>query len=84
MENNEYFLTWKAPGQSHTPHETDVVKYVVYEFFPGETLDTEDAQTIVAMTPYTKVKIDPEKGVTFAVSSLDRMNRESKPVFLYY
>lgn len=83
-ENNEYFLTWKAPKRSNTPHESDVVKYVVYEFFPGETQDTEDSQTIVAMTPYTKVKIDPEKGVTFAVSGLDRMNRESKPVFIYF
>lgn len=83
-EDGQYFLIWKAPAKSHTPHESDVVKYVVYEFFPGESQDTDDAQTIVAMTPYTKVKIDPEKGMTYAVTGLDRMNRESKPIFIYH
>lgn len=81
-ENEGYFLTWEAPEQSRKQHETDAVRYVVYEFFPGETHDIEDSQTIVALTPYTRVKIDPEKGVTFAVTALDRMNRESKPIFI--
>lgn len=82
-KGNETWLVWNAPHNSRTPHETDVVKYVVYEFFPGESLDIEDAQTIIAMTPYTRVRVDGDKGVTYAVTSLDRMNRESKPVFIY-
>lgn len=84
-EGNKYFLSWDAPskGRGQKESETDVVKFVVYEFFPGEEQDTEDSQTIVALTPYTRVLIDGEEGATFAVTTLDRMNRESKPVFIY-
>ena len=77
------YLVWKAPSKKSTQHATDVVKYVVYEFFAGETQDIDDAQTIVAMTPYTRVKVDGSKGNTYAVTTLDRMNRESKPIFVY-
>ena len=41
-------------------------------------------QAIVALTPYRKMLIDPDaQGVTYAVTALDRMNRESEPIFLY-
>ena len=57
---------------------------MVYEFFPGEKQDTEDPQAIVAMTPYNRVRVEnAERGMTYAVTTLDRLNRESKPVFLY-
>ncbi len=82
-DGKDYFLTWKAPAHSHREAETDAVKYVVYEFFPGESQDIEDSQTIVAMTPYTRVRINGDKGSTYAVTALDRMNRESKPIFIY-
>lgn len=63
--------------------ETDVVKYVVYEFFEGENIDTSDSQTIIAITPFNKVRVeDDEKGITFVVTAVDRMNRESRPVKL--
>lgn len=65
----------------------DAVMYVVYSFLPGErTDDLSDAETIIAVTPFSRVLIsddeDPEsvRGMTFAVTSLDRMNRESTPV----
>ncbi|MCM1369995.1 MAG: family 10 glycosylhydrolase [Candidatus Amulumruptor caecigallinarius] len=77
------FLTWTGPDRSHRESESDAVRYVVYEFFPGESQDIEDAQTIVAVTPYNRVKINGGNGSTFAVTALDRMNRESKPIFLY-
>ncbi|MGM9816200.1 MAG: glycoside hydrolase family 10 protein [Lepagella sp.] len=76
------FLSWEGPQGGKRASETDAVRYVVYEFFPGETLDIEDPQTIVALTPYTRIKVDGERGHTFAVTVLDRMNRESKPIFL--
>ncbi|MDE6393268.1 MAG: family 10 glycosylhydrolase [Muribaculaceae bacterium] len=83
-DGDKSFLTWNAPArQGHEEEATDVVKYVVYEFFQGESQDTEDSQTIVAMTPYTKVSITADKGATYAVTALDRMNRESKPIFIY-
>lgn len=78
------FLMWEAPESSHKHHATDPVRYVVYQFFAGEKQDITDPQTIIALTPFTKVQIDPEqKGVTYAVTALDRMNRESDPIFLY-
>lgn len=80
---NGTFLTWEGPSRGHNQHETDVVRYVIYEFFPGEAQDIDDAQTIIAVTPFNKARIDDEKGVTYAVTCLDRMNRESKPIFIY-
>lgn len=77
------WLVWKAPTKSNHDQDSDATKYVVYQFFPGETHDIEDSQTIIALTPYTRVKIDSEKGLTYAVTTLDRMNRESKPIFIY-
>lgn len=76
------FLQWKAPKNGQKPSPTDVIKYVVYEFFPGENRDIEDPQTIIAITPYTKVKVDGEKGLIFGVTTVDRMNRESNPIFI--
>ncbi len=80
----EAFLSWEAPRRGPSKSESDVVRYAVYEFFPGEPQDTGDPQTIVALTPFTRVRIYPEPGVTFAVTALDRMNRESHPIFIYY
>lgn len=83
-KDGKKFLTWKAPSQGHKEQATDAVKFVVYEFFPGETQDLNDPQTIIAITPYNRVALpESEKGVTFAVTSVDRMNRESAPIFLY-
>lgn len=82
-DGKDTYLVWKAPTRGHGDSETDVVKYVVYEFFQGETQDINDPQAIVALTPYTRVKVDSDKGLTFAVTALDRMNRESKPIFVY-
>lgn len=83
-EGDKEFLMWETPKASHKPHATDPVRYVVYQFFAGEKQDITDPQTIIALTPFNKVEIDPkEKGVTYAVTALDRMNRESDPIFLY-
>lgn len=85
-ENNQLFLKWSAPEQGTTEKSTDAVKYVVYQFFPGETVDIEDGETIIAMTPYPAVLIEDNSdgpaasGSTFLVTALDRMNRESDPV----
>lgn len=78
------FLEWKAPKNGSRQSANDVTKYVVYEFFPGEDRNIEDAQTIIAITPFTRVKVEGEKGVVFGVTAVDRQNRESKPVFIQY
>lgn len=81
-KNNENYLVWDAPVNGPTQQDTDVVKYVVYQFFPGEDVNIEDSQTIIALTPKTRVLLDDDalKGCRFVVTSLDRMNRESEPV----
>lgn len=84
-DGDKVFLTWDKPQRGNEQKETDVVKYVVYQFFPGERQDLEDSQAIIAMTPYNKVLVgsgddDSIDGSTFVVTSIDRMNRESEPV----
>lgn len=81
-EGNDTFLEWKGPDRNGKPTESEVVKYVVYEFFPGESRDIEDSHTIIAITPYNRVKIDGDKGLSFGVTGVDRMNRESKPIYI--
>lgn len=80
------FLEWEAPRNGSKPRETDAVRYVVYSFFPDEDIDYANPEAIVALTPYTRALVadtpDEVKGMKYAVTSLDRMNRESRPVVL--
>lgn len=83
------FLTWEPEHIGDKEKSTDRVRYVVYQFFPGEASDDiSDPQTIIALTPYNTVLIsddaDPASisGMTFAVTALDRLNRESLPARL--
>lgn len=79
MEN---YLVWDMPAKGSAEKDTDVVKFVVYQFFPGEDVNIDDSQTIIALTPNNRVLLDDDalKGCRFVVTSLDRMNRESDPV----
>lgn len=88
-EHGKTFLHWEEPAKGRDEKETDAVRYVVYEFFPGEdSHNLDDAQTIIALTPKNKVLVadtdDKEelKGMTFVVTALDRNNRESQPTVL--
>lgn len=82
-------ITWEVPADFHgygakvdasRGKETDVVKYVVYEFFKGESLDINDPEAIISITPLNAVRLDSaEPGTTFIVTAVDRMNRESAP-----
>ncbi len=77
-------LEWEAPSNGETESERDVVRYVVYEFLPGEKQDIEDPETIIAITPDTAIVLPGvSEGNSYAVTSLDRMNRESKPIYIY-
>ena len=84
--NNQVFLTWEKPQTSGDALATDAVKYVVYQFFPDEEIDINDAETIISITPFNKVLVEDisagptAEGSTFIVTSVDRMNRESEPV----
>lgn len=76
------FLSWNGGRNDGKPHESDAVRFVVYEFFPGEERNIDEPECIVALTPLHKVKVGAEKGTVYAVTALDRMNRESKPVYV--
>ncbi len=77
-EKGQNYLTWEAPANGIRETERDVVRYVVYQFFPGEEINTDDPQAIVAMTPFNRFPVDTTSGSTFVVTALDRMNRESE------
>lgn len=86
---NDLFLSWDEAKNQETADETDVVKYVVYQFFPGEELNLNDSQAIIALTPLNNVLVGEAddkslKGSKFMVTTLDRMNRESAPESLTY
>ena len=84
-EHGKRFLVWDAPKNSGKQTERDAVRFVIYEFYPGEKIDTADSQTIIALTPCTRLLLSEDNSQprsTFLVTSLDRMNRESKPARL--
>lgn len=74
-----YMLFWTAP---RAKKEMDVTRqYVVYRFDKGEKVDLEKAESIVAITSQTFVKLPYEDGrtsYTYVVTSLDRLHNESK------
>lgn len=86
-DGGKTWLAWSAPSIGSREKATDAIRFVVYEFFPEEdSSNLDDSQSIIALTPYQRVLIsdssDPAstRGLVFAVTSLDRMNRESKLV----
>lgn len=87
-EKGQTFLTWEKPAESKKQSAGDAVKFVVYQFFPEETVDLKDPEAIIAMTPYNAVLVEDSKdgpsaeGSTFVVTTLDRLNRESDGVLL--
>ena len=79
-DNPANFHGYGAEADATSGKSSDVVKYVVYEFFPGEDVDINDPEAIIAVTPYNSVRVDnAESGTVFIVTALDRLNRESAP-----
>ena len=72
-------LFWTAP--SGRGWKDAAVKYVVYRFADGETVSTNDASKIVAVTTdtYYELPAGAARG-TYVVTALDRLQNESKPV----
>ena len=86
-DNGRVFLTWdKVSIDEDEMRTTDPIRFVVYQFFPDEKIDIEDAEAIIALTPYNTVLVEDAsegpsaEGSTFVVTALDRMNRESEAV----
>lgn len=76
-----YILFWTAPKAKK---EMDKAKwYVVYRFKKGQDKDYDNPENIVAITADTYFKLPYQNGresYTYAVSALDRLHNESKPV----
>lgn len=85
-EKGKIFLTWDKFSSKNNPAASDPIRYVVYQFFPEESIDIEDSEAIIALTPYNTVLVEDSsegpsaEGSTFIVTALDRLNRESQPV----
>lgn len=84
--DGQLLVGWDKPAVGKTKKDTDAVKFVVYEFLPGEdSANLENAETIITVTPSNRVIIAGKggeselKGNTYVVTAIDRMNRESKP-----
>lgn len=85
-KDGKLYLEWKPWPGGGKPASTDGIRFVVYEFFPGEKIDMERGETIIALTPFHRVALpgEVEKGTTLVVTALDRMNRESEPSQIKY
>lgn len=62
-------------------------KYVVYRFKKDDLLDVQQAKNIAViqsakLTTFLDIHVKPTEEVIYAVTSLDRMNNESTPVFI--
>ena len=73
-------LFWQAPKAKKWGDEA--IKYVVYRFAKGDKVDTDNAANIVAVTTNTFYKLPYINGnhrYTYLVTTLDRLQNESKP-----
>ena len=72
-------LFWTAPkGKSWNDR---AVRYVLYRFAQGETINLDDPTKIVTITPetmYRLPRVDGKTKYTYVVTALDRLSNESK------
>lgn len=72
-------LFWTPPKGKKW--DDQAIKYVVYRFAKGETINTDDPSRIVAITRntfYNLPYIDGNNKYTYIVTALDRLENESK------
>ena len=80
-KDGKIYLEWdteKIKGKSIDP-----VRFVVYSFIEGEEVDPDNVEAIMILTPRKEYLVSEDddvhqlRGIRFAVSALDRNNRES-------
>ena len=79
QNSTNLLLTWMAPKGKGWKDEA--VKYVVYQFKPGESVDISDPSHIVSLTNHQSLEtVKPaESGkYIYVVTALDRMSNESE------
>lgn len=81
-------LTSDGPGLFWTPpvsksEEDRAYRYVIYRFYAGEEIDTNDPSHIISITDHSYYLFDAADNAlpcTYAVTALSRVQAESKPV----
>ena len=79
--DGDYVLFWTAPKAKGW--EDEAVKYVVYRFAKGESVNIGDPSKIYAITEQTFIRLPYKNGKekwVWAVTALDRLQNESKVV----
>ena len=78
MDDDEQVLFWTAPKGKGWKDEA--VKYVVYRFEKGETIDINNASRIVKLTTdnYYELPTHESGQYIYVITALDRMQNESK------
>lgn len=82
-KNGKLYLEWDADKIQQKA--TDAVRFVVYSFLEDEKPDLDNVEAIMILTPQKEYLVsedddkDSIKGMHFAVTALDRQNRESNP-----
>lgn len=79
QNSTNLLLTWMAPKGNGWKDEA--VKYVVYQFKPGESVDISDPSHIISLTNHQSLEtVKPaESGkYIYVVTALDRMSNESE------
>lgn len=76
------YLEWDTPKINN--REDDTMRFVVYSFLPEESMSNlNNPEAIIALTGLNRVEIADDdnpasiSGLRFAVTALDRLNRES-------
>lgn len=83
-KNGKIYLEWDSDKMHNKA--TDQIKFVVYSFLEEEPIDVENVEAIMIMTPRKEYLVSDDddvesiKGMRFAVTALDRNNRESLPI----
>lgn len=85
-KDGKTYLEWQA--EKPAGKADDPIRFVVYSFLPDEPVDLENVEAIMTLTPREEYLVSEDedtralKGMRFAVTALDRNNRESKPMEL--
>lgn len=79
-KDDDDLLVWLTPNKKKTKPMDLVVNYVVYCFAKGEKVDLDDASKIVTITSgnYYRLPKDKDGKFTYVVTTLDRLQNESK------
>ena len=75
---NEVTLQWQTPVTDDPMQQA--VRFAIYRFKQGESINTNDARALIAITGETAITLQQPKGRwTYAVTAIDRCWNESTP-----